>query len=480
MSEDLGITVKKDTDISEWYQQTVIKGGFADYTPVKGMIVYRPNGYRVWELIMGEFDPILKAHGVQNVLFPLLIPENLLTREADHFAGFTPEVFWVTRGGDQPLEEKLALRPTSETIIHTMWGKWLQSHRDLPVRFNQWCTVYRHETKMTKPFIRGREVLWSETHTAHATKQEAEKETEWAINAYGDLVERILAVPVVRGRKTDSDKFAGAEYTLGIEALMPDGKALQSGTSHLLSHKFAEAFGVKFVNEDKKWTHAWMTSYGLSMRVIGGMLMIHGDDKGAVLPPKVAPVQVVIVPIVFKEKEKIVNDATGKIHSELKKTGLRVVLDDREGYTAGWKFNDWEMQGVPLRLEVGPRDVEAKSVMLVRRDTGQKIKVPFEKLKATVKKELDRLHARLFSKARESLVQKTVNATRMGEVKKAVEDQKWALAPYCGNVACEAKMKVETGAEPRLIPFGQKLLKDTRCVACGEEATDLVYWGKSY
>ncbi len=479
MSEELGITAKK-SDLSEWYQQVVLKGKFADYSPVKGMITYRPNGYGIWELIVEQFDKVLKAHGVKNTSFPLLIPESLLNKEAEHFEGFTPEVLWATMGGNSKLEEKMALRPTSETIIHYMMGKWLQSHRDLPMKFNQWNTIYRYETKMTKPFIRGREIIWTETHTAFATREEVEAETNWAIHAYGDFVESVLAIPLIRGRKTDSDKFAGAEYTLGIEALMPDGRALQSGTSHLLSQKFSKAFGVKYLDEDEKWQLAWLNSYGFSMRLIGGLLMVHGDDKGAVVPPKVAPIQVVIIPIVFKGKEKAVGDAAEKIRKELAEAGLRVKLDDRKGYTPGWKFNDWELQGVPLRLEIGPKDLEAKSAVLVRRDTGEKLKVPMADLKAKIKQELELMQKRLFEKAKKDLDARTVNAESLEDIKRAVADKKWAIAPHCGNAVCEEKIKEATEGGPRVIPFGMKMKPGAKCAGCGKEAEYLVLFGKAY
>ncbi|MBR9681234.1 MAG: proline--tRNA ligase [Candidatus Altiarchaeota archaeon] len=479
MSEDLGITAKK-SDLSEWYKQVVVRGKFADYSPVKGMVVYRPNGYGIWDQIMHNFDKVLQARGAKNTSFPLLLPESLLKKESEHFAGFTPEVLWVTQGGASDLEEKMALRPTSETIIHHMMGKWLQSYRDLPLRLNQWNKVYRYETKMTKPFIRGREIIWTETHTAFASKEEVADETDWAIHAYGDFIENFLALPLIRGRKTDSDKFAGAEYTLGVEALMPDGKALQSGTSHLLSQKFSVAFDVKFLDEKEKWQLAWLNSYGISMRLIGGLLMIHGDEKGAIIPPKVAPIQAVIVPIIFKGKEQAVNTVAKQLHKDLLEGELRVELDDREGYTPGWKFNDWEMQGVPLRIEIGPKDVEAKSVVIVRRDTGEKVKVKLTNVKEEINKELDSLQTRLFEKAKKDLESRTVDASSLDAVKKAVADKKWAIVPHCGDAKCEESITEATETGPRVIPFNKKMKSGSKCVGCGKEAEYLVLFGKAY
>lgn len=476
---ELGITVKKAEDPAEWYQQVVLKGEFADYTPVKGMIAYRPHGYRVWELIMENFDRVLKAHGVQNVYFPILIPERLLLKEAEHFKGFAPEVFWATLGGKDKLEEKMALRPTSETIIHTKMGEWVQSYRDLPLRLNQWCTMYRYETKMTKPFIRGREVLWKETHTAFATKKEAEQETEWAVNAYGDFIEEFLAIPLVRGRKTDSDKFAGAEYSLAVESLMPDGKALQSGTSHLLSQEFSKTYNVRFLDENEKWRLVWLNSYGISARLIGGLLLVHGDDRGAVLPPKIAPVQVVIIPILFKGKEQPVMKACRDLAKSLRNSGVRVEFDSREEYTAGWKFNHWELKGVPLRLEVGPRDIEKGQAVVVRRDTGKKDVVAQKGLAGTVKKKLEDVQKALFAKARKRLDESTVTAETGEQLKQAMDVGKWALVPHCGDEKCEGAMATRFEGGPRLVPFKQPAA-GKNCVGCDKKPMYWVYWGRAY
>ncbi len=480
MSEQLGVTVKKSENFAEWYQQVVLKAEFADYSPVKGCIVYRPWSYAIWEQIQAWLDAKLKEHGVKNAYFPLFIPESLLKKEAEHFSGFTPEVAWVTEAGSSKLEERLAIRPTSETIMYATFAKWIKSYKQLPLRINQWCSVVRWETKATKPFIRGREFLWHEAHTVHESKEEAEQEVFWAINIYKRLAEELLAIPVIAGYKTESEKFAGADFTTTIEGLMPDGRALQMGTAHLLGQNFSKAFDIKFLGRDETWHFAWQTSYGVSTRLIGALIMVHGDDKGAILPPRVAPIQVVIVPIPMKGKEKEVMERAREVEERLRKAGIRVLLDDRSDYTPGFKFNDWELRGVPLRIEIGPRDVRAEQVTVARRDTGEKIAVKLSELEEKIRDELEEMQKRLFERAKRFMEEHTVKANSFEELKKGIESGRWVIASYCGSEECEAKIKEETGADPRVIPFGSEPEKGSKCVVCGKEAKFVVYWARAY
>ncbi|MBR9689715.1 MAG: proline--tRNA ligase [Candidatus Altiarchaeota archaeon] len=480
MSEDLGITVKRDKDMSEWYQQVVLKAEFADYSSVKGSIVIRYWGQAIWEAIHDFWDPIMKSHGVKNHYFPLLIPEGLLKKEAKHFEGFTPEVAWVTMAGKNQLEERLAVRPTSETIMYEMFSKWIKSHRDLPFRANQWCNILRWETKMTKPFLRGREFLWHEAHTVHKDKKGADEETKWAIDGYARIAEELLAMPVIRGRKTDSDKFAGADYTYAIEALMPDGKALQMGTSHMLGQNFSKPYDVKFVGVDEKWHHAWQTSWGFSTRAIGGLILAHGDNKGAIIPPSVAPVQVVIVPIIFKKTDEDVLSKCKEVEIRLQNSGIRVELDDRDEYTAGWKFNHWEVRGVPLRLEIGPRDIKEKKAVLVRRDSGEKSEVSDMYVEQAVQEGLAEIQAELFSRGKKNLEENTVVTESLEDLKKAIKGKKWARVPHCGEEACENALAEKVEGGPRVIPFEQEAVHNNKCINCDKKAAYWVYWGRSY
>src|SRR6059036_1425039 len=376
-TKDLGITVKKADDLSEWYTQVVTKAQLADYSSAKGFIVLMPYGFSIWESIKEHFDRKIKEIGHRNAYFPLLIPERLLKREAEHFEGFTPEVFWVTHSENNELGERLAIRPTSETIINESYSKWVKSWRDLPLLINVWNSVVRAEITSTKPFIRTTEFLWQEGHTVHATEEDAEKEVMYILDLYRQLVEEQLAIPVFVGKKTEQEKFKGAVYTTTLEAIIPDGKALQMGTSHHLGQKFAKPFEIKYLGKDEQEHYAWTTSWGVSWRLIGASIMIHGDDRGLVLPPRIAPIQVVLVPIFYKEADsenilKAVRDLSG----EIEKTGARAYIDDRTQYTPGWKYHEWEMKGVPLRVELGPRDVQAGQVTIVRRDTGKKMAAP--------------------------------------------------------------------------------------------------------
>lgn len=478
---DTGVTVKKDEDFSEWYTQVILKSGLADYAPVKGCMIFREDSYAIWEKIQEIFNQKIKATGHRNVYFPLFIPESLLKREAKHFAGFVPEVAWVTEGGESPLEERLAIRPTSETIMYATYAKWIRSWRDLPIKLNQWCSVVRWETKATKLFLRTREFLWQEGHTAHATKEEADQEAMEILNAYKDVMESYLAVPVLAGKKTEMEKFAGALYTLALEAMMPDGKALQMGTSHQLGQNFSKVFGIKFLDQNEKEQNVWQTSWGFTTRMIGAVVMLHGDDKGLVLPPKVAPTQVVIVPIPYKglEAEKIAAKAK-ELNEKLQKKGIATVLDDRAEYTPGWKFNEWELKGVPIRIEIGPKDLKQKQVVMVRRDTFEKAAVKDEQIESAVGKLLDEIQNNLFNKAKKFLEDNIATVKTYGEFKEMLEKKGGFIrASWCSNTKCEEKIKEETGATIRIVPF-EKEKPFSKCVYCGAEAKQVVYFARSY
>ncbi len=478
---DTGITVKKCDDFSEWYVQVVLKAELADYAPVKGCMIIRPDAYAVWEKIQEIVNQKIKATGHRNAYFPMFIPEGFLKREAEHFEGFTPEVAWITQGGNTPLEEKLAVRPTSETIMYEMYSKWIRSWRDLPLKINQWCNIVRWETKATKLFLRTREFLWQEGHTAHATPEDAEAEVMWALNMYKDVVESYLAIPVIIGVKSESEKFAGANYTTALESIMPDGKALQMGTSHNLGQHFAKVFNVKYIGEDKMDHFVWQTSWGITTRLIGAMIMVHGDDKGLVMPPKVAPVQVVIVPIPFKGLEaEAIASKTKEIGDSLRAKGISVILDDRQEYTPGWKFNQWEMKGVPIRIEVGPRDIKNSQVVMVRRDTGQKVFVKDPDILSTVDKLLQEIQDNMLAKARSILADKTTVVQTYDELKSVLDGKGgFVKASWCGSPECEAKVKDETGATIRVRPF-QTEEPTTGCIVCGQKGKEMVYFARSY
>jgi len=478
---DTGVTVKKNQDFSEWYVQVVLKAELADYAPVKGCMIIRPDAYAVWEKIQEIVNQKIKETGHRNTYFPMFIPESFLKKEAEHFEGFTPEVAWITQGGDTPLEEKLAIRPTSETIMYAMFSKWIRSWRDLPLKINQWCNIVRWETKATKLFLRTREFLWQEGHTAHATAEEGEAEVMWALNMYKEVVENYLAIPVILGTKSDSEKFAGALYTTALESIMPDGKALQMGTSHNLGQHFAKVFDVKFIGEDKQDHYVWQTSWGITTRLIGAMIMVHGDDKGLIMPPKVAPMQVVIVPIPFKGLEaEAITAKTKEIAEKLKTHGVSVILDDRNEYTPGWKFNQWELKGVPIRKELGPRDLKQGQVVMVSRDTGQKNPVKEADIPATVEKLLIEIQDNLFAKAKAILQEKTATVQNYDEFKSVLCDKGgFVKAAWCGSAEDEAKIKDGTGATIRVRPF-QKEEPTTNCVYCGKAAKEMVYFARSY
>jgi prolyl-tRNA synthetase len=478
---DIGVTIKKNEDFSEWYTEVILKSGLADYAPIKGCMIIREDAYAMWEKIQEIFNKKIRETGHRNVYFPMFIPEGFLKKESEHFAGFVPEVAWITQGGDTPLEEKLAVRPTSETIMYATFAKWIRSWRDLPVKINQWCNIVRWETKATKLFLRTREFLWQEGHTAHATSEEAEKEVMDILQEYKDLMENYLAIPVLIGVKSDSEKFAGALYTTALEAMMPDGKALQMGTSHNLGQNFAKVFDIKFIGEDEKDHYVWQTSWGITTRLIGAVVMVHGDDKGLVLPPKVAPVQVVIVPIPYKDADSGAIVAKAKeIADKLRVKNLSVVLDDREEYTPGWKFNQWELKGVPIRIEIGPRDLKQQQVTVARRDTYQKTAVKEEDVLTTVERILEEIQHNLYAKARICLEEKTTAVQNYDEFKKVLAEKGGFIkAAWCGSPKCEEKIKEETGATIRLRPF-EKEEPTTTCVYCGEKAKEMVYFAKSY
>ncbi len=464
----------RSDDFPQWYTDVILKTDMVDYSIVKGCMVIKPYGYGVWELIQNEMDRRFKETGHVNAYFPLLIPESLLKKEAEHVEGFAPEVAWVTHGGDEELTERLCIRPTSETIICSMYSKWIQSYRDLPLLINQWANVVRWE-KNTRPFLRTSEFLWQEGHTAHATFEEAEAETQRMLEVYREFAQNVLAIPVICGRKSEKEKFAGAQATYTIEAMMQDGKALQMGTSHNLSDHFAKAYDIKYLSKDGKLEHCFTTSWGTSTRMIGGLIMVHGDDRGLVLPPRVAPIQLVILPIAMHKAGVI--EKADEIYAQLKSAGIRVKVDDSD-QTAGWKFNQWEMKGVPVRLEVGPKDIENKQVVLVRRDTHEKYIVPMETLTDTVKKLLDDIHESLYNRALAFREAKTVDATTFDELKNGINGG-FVRAMWCGDRECEDAIKEKTGATTRCMPFEQKHLSDV-CVHCGKPAKAMTYFAKSY
>jgi prolyl-tRNA synthetase len=471
----------KSQDYSQWYLDVVLKADLADYGPVKGCMVIKPYGYGIWEAMQRDMDRRIKETGHQNAYFPLFIPKSLIEREKDHVEGFSPECAWVTIGGGEELEEPIAVRPTSEAIICSMFAKWVQSWRDLPVLINQWANVVRWE-KVTRPFLRTTEFLWQEGHTLHATEDEAEAETLQMLHVYRSFAEEILAMPVMWGRKSESEKFAGALRTYSIEALMGDGKALQAGTSHNLGQHFSTAYGIEFLDQDQERRKPWSTSWGTSTRLLGGMIMTHGDDAGLILPPRVAPHQVVIVPIAPRTgdwNEAILPKAR-EVQAALRAAGVRVHLDDRDTYQTGYKYADWEMRGVPLRLELGPKDVEKDQCVLVRRDTREKSFVPLAGLAEHVPALLDTLQADLLARARRFLADNTSSAKDYAEFREIMATRRgFILAGWCGDAACEAKVKEETRATIRVQPLDREPVAGT-CVRCGDPSPAHVYFAQAY
>lgn len=467
------ITSMKE-DFAQWYTDVVKKAELMVYSSVKGCMIFKPAGYAIWENIQRELDARFKATGVENVYMPMFIPESLLEREKEHVEGFAPEVAWVTHGGLEPLQERLCVRPTSETLFCDFYKNEVQSYRDLPKVYNQWCSVVRWE-KETRPFLRSREFLWQEGHTAHATAKEAADRTQQMLNVYADFCAEVLAIPVIKGRKTDKEKFAGAEETYTIEALMHDGKALQSGTSHNFGDGFAKAFGIQYTDKDNTLKYVHQTSWGTSTRLIGAIIMVHGDDSGLVLPPRIAPVQVCIVPVMQK-KEGVLEKAY-EIKDML--SNFRVKVDDSDK-SPGWKFAEQEMRGIPLRVEMGPRDIEAGQAVIVRRDTREKIIVRFEELKDKIGELLETMQQDMLERARKHLNAHTYSATDYEAFKDAVANKPGFIkAMWCGNQECEDKIKEETTATSRCMPFEQEKLSDV-CVCCGKPAKAMVYWGKAY
>ena len=466
-----------DEDFAKWYTDICKKAELIEYTSVKGCMVIRPYGYAIWENIQRIMDGMFKATGHENVCMPMFIPESLLQKEKDHVEGFAPEVAWVTYGGTEQLEERLCVRPTSETLFCEHYANIIHSYRDLPKLYNQWVSVVRWE-KTTRPFLRSREFLWQEGHTIHATAQEAIEETEKMLNVYADFCKDALAMPVVKGAKTESDKFAGAETTYAIEALMHDGKALQAGTSHYFGDGFAKAFGIEYTDKENKRVNPFQTSWGTTTRLIGAVIMTHGDNNGLVLPPAVAPVQAVIVPVA-QHKEGVLEKAA-ELKDRLAKSGIRVKLDDSDN-SPGWKFAQYEMKGVPVRVEIGPKDIENNQCVMVTRHNNEKTIVSLDELESAAASKLKEVHDGLYNKALENLERRTYDCTSIDEIISTLNEKGdgFIRAMWCGDEACEDEVKEKTGAGSRCIPFEQKVISD-KCVCCGKPAKKLVYWGRAY
>lgn len=466
-------------DFSRWYLDVIKKADLMSYSPVRGCIVFKPDSYEIWELCQRFLDARFKETGHRNAYFPLFIPESFFQKEKDHIEGFNPELPWVTEAGGEKLEERLAIRPTSETMIGHMYAEWINSYRDLPLLINQWANVVRWE-KRTQPFLRTSEFLWQEGHTAHEDEADARKETMQMLDIYRDFVENVLAIPVIVGQKTPSEKFAGAVDTYSIEAMMKDGKAVQAGTSHYLGTNFAVAFDIKYLNRDNVHTFAHTTSWGVSTRLIGAIIMVHGDDRGLVLPPKVAPTQVVMIPVGPPKTREAVVERIRELEAELKGAGIRVKVDDDTNQSPGWKFNEYEMRGIPLRIELGPRDMENGQVVVVTRVTGEKQVISQENLAGQVAELLDGAHEAMFQKAKQFRDERFSSVDTLNELSAFLEETKgFALAGWCGSDACEAQVKEETGATSRNIPFTPHEHKKT-CLVCGEAASHTVVFGRAY
>ena len=466
-----------DEDFAKWYTDICKKAELVEYTSVKGCMVIRPYGYAIWENMQRILDAMFKDTGHENVCMPMFIPESLLQKEKDHVEGFAPEVAWVTHGGNEKLEERLCVRPTSETLFCEHYANIVHSYRDLPKLYNQWVSVVRWE-KTTRPFLRSREFLWQEGHTIHATAEEAVEETERMLNVYAEFCENALAMPVVKGKKTESDKFAGAVSTYAIEALMHDGKALQAGTSHYFGDGFAKAFGIEYTDKENKRVNPHQTSWGVTTRLIGAIIMTHGDDNGLVLPPAVAPVQVVIIPIA-QHKEGVL-DKANELKERLAKYNVRVKLDDSDN-SPGWKFAEYEMKGVPVRVEIGPKDIEAGQCVIATRHNGEKTIISLDELEETVAKKLNEVRDGLYKKALENRERRTYACKTMDEIISVLEEKGdgFVKAMWCGDEACEDIVKEKTGGGSRCIPFEQENISDV-CVCCGKPAKAMVYWGKAY
>lgn len=477
--ESVGISVTKKDDFSEWYTQVVLKAQLADYAPVKGLIVLRPDGYSIWESLRKTFDDKFSKNGIRNGFLPVLIPESLLGKEQKHFAGFNPEVFWVTHSGDNEVGDRLALRPTSETLAYTLYSKWIKSWRDLPLKINFWNTALRAEIKATKPFLRTSEFLWQEGHTVHSTEEEAKEEVMRILEIYKNTVEEELAIPVITGKKSEKEKFVGAVYTTTMESIMPDGKALQMGTSHFLGQNFSKPFEVKFADKDNIEHFAWQTSWGVSWRLIGAMIMVHGDDKGLILPPKVAPIQVVIVPIYNSEEDKLkILEKANQIKENLESKKIRIHIDDRTELSPGYKFNDWEMKGVPLRIEIGPKDLANQKVVLAKRYNKEKSDLSFNDL-GNIENILEGIQISMLEKARKEAKNNSFDISNFSEFKERISQGGFLNAYWCGNQECEEKIKEETGADIRVIPF-DKEDKNGKCVYCSLQSKSRPVFARGY
>ncbi len=473
MAEELGMTVKKE-DFNEWYNEVIQKAELADHSPVSGCMIIRPRAYSIWENISDNLDSMFKERNVENAYFPIFIPENLLEKESNHIEGFVPEVAWVTQHGDTELEEKIAIRPTSETIMYQSFSDWIRSHRDLPMKINQWSNVVRWEFKHAKLFLRTREFLWQEGHTAFEDKKEAEKDVEDALEDYRTIMEDYLAVPVTKGTKTEKEKFAGADYSRTLEVMMPDGKVIQAATSHHLGQNFSKVFDITYLDEDEEEKNPYQNSWGFTTRSIGIMIAVHGDDKGLIIPPKIAPTQVVIVPIYRDDSKEEVMKKANELYENLSKK-FRAQLDDRDQHNPGFKFNEWEMKGVPLRIEIGPRDIENKQVMGVHRVGGKKESIPEDKVIEHVEKDLEKIHEQLFERAEKMADNHTFKANNYKTLKEKVQEGR-VLAPWCGDQECEDKVKDETGAKISCIVDED----DSKCAHCEKDAKHKVYFARSY
>ena len=490
ISKEFGISVKKDENFSEWYSQIIEKTGLADYISAKGFIILRPYGFAIWDLIKNYLDHKLKDTGHLNGFLPCLIPENLLNKEEKHFKGFNPEVFWVTSSGESMLSEKLALRPTSEALLYSIFPKWISSYRDLPLKMNFWNTALRAEIKSTKPFIRNSEFLWQEGHTAHIDKKEAEDEVMTILYLYKHFIEKVLSIPTISGYKSNKEKFVGADYTTALEGMMPDGKALQLGTSHNLGLNFSQPFEIKFLNKNNVEEFVWQTSWGISWRLIGALIMVHGDDKGLILPPIVAPIQIIIIPIYKNVNEHLVKEHAKRLKDNLVALGYRVFVDDRDEYTAGWKYNEWEMKGVPVRINIGQRDIENNNVEIVRRDNRQKSIISVENLSKEIEKIFQSLQSDLYYKAEIYLKEKTKIITSFNDFKRDLDSYSgFIVTGWCGNEDCEVGVKEDTGADIRVIPFDVKDIPTgldmtyddiKECIYCGKKANKTVIFAKAY
>lgn len=479
-----GITVKKNEDFSEWYSQVVDKAGLADHISAKGFIILKPYGYAIWELIKNHLDKEFKKTGHMNGFLPCLIPESLLNKEENHFSGFNPEVFWVTSSGDSPLNERLALRPTSEALLYSIFPKWISSYRDLPIKINFWNTALRAEIKSTKPFIRNSEFLWQEGHTVHNSDEEAKEEVTSILNIYKHFIENMLSIPTTVGYKSNKEKFVGADYTTTLEGMMPDGKALQLGTSHNLGQNFSQPFEIKFLTKENKEEYVRQTSWGISWRLIGATIMVHGDDKGLILPPAIAPIQIIIIPIYKNNNEEYVKGNAYMLKNSLEKFGFNTHVDDRNEYTAGWKYNEWEMKGVPIRINIGQRDIENKTVELVRRDNKQKEIILIGDLELKIRNTFEEIQRALFKKAQNYLNNKTKIILDYEEFKSALKESNiFIICRWCGSEDCEVKIKDETGADIRVLPFDQTDLGEQdlkNCIYCGIKGIKTAIFAKAY